>query len=133
MVYRYKVNRTPSMRTTTNGRPVGTIRACWIHVYDAIRAHPMCRNGELSGDRAVISEPTRCASTTGPRARERPLRYILQDFFWPGASAIWAIRTPGCVSGDTVADVPVHATTLRVFFTYATSAANGRRSRPFTS
>ena len=63
---------------------------------------------------------------------ERPLRYILQDFFWPGASTIWAIRTPGCVTSDTVAAVPVHATTLRVFFAYATSAANGRRSRPFT-
>ena len=100
----------------------------------AIRAHPMCRNGEPSGDRAVIAEPTRCASTTGPKGKvERPLRYILQDFSWPGSSAIWAIRTPSCVSGDTVAEVPVHATTLRVFFTYATSAANGRRSRPFTS
>ena len=69
MLYRCKVNRSASMRTTSNGRPVGAIRACWIHVYDAIRAHPMCRNRELSGDRAVISEPTRCASTTGPRAR----------------------------------------------------------------
>jgi len=69
MLYRCKVNRTASMRTTSNGRPVGTIRTSWIHIYDAIRAHPMCRNGELSGDRAVISEPTRCASSTGPRAR----------------------------------------------------------------
>ncbi len=106
------------MRTTSNGRPVGAIRACWIHVYDAISAHPMCRDGELSVDPAVISERTRCASTTGQASGTtvslRPPSLL------PGPVLPQSGRSerPAASVARHGRRCGVHATTLRVFFTY---------------